>query len=369
MGFMRDLQSGQCFSVPTTGKRCNFAHVFVTLLTIGVCANPNTPCAEGDTAGSGQPALRAAAVAPEPEAIQFRHAPPTPEELDKLLKSGFATQVKVDRILVPAIVTDSRGKPIVGLTRDDFRVKDNTVPQQIDFFDVSKTEPVSLAFLLDVSGSMRLLDKIGESREAIRFFLDGLEPADKAALLTFADDEVQTIAPMGTRPEVLLAGLQAVKAYGQTALNDAIAAAPGVIAGDYPGRKAVILITDGIDNASHLSLLEATSVARRSSVPIYTIGFSTSSVRDGKSDPETGTNADVLRRISAETGGVFYWIDDPDELKEAVVAIEEELRSQYVIGYTPPVTGCDGAYRTIDLQVAKDRYRVRARKGYVPGPC
>ncbi len=329
---------------------------------LGVCGIPYT--VRADSNAETTPAV----VASGPGDPGFKHAPPTRGGAGPLLKTGFATTVRVDRVLVPAVVIDGRGRPVMGLGKDDFRISENAVPQKIDYFDVSRGEKVSIVFLLDLSGSMRILDKIGEAREAIRYFLSGLHDDDDVGLLTFADGEVDTLAPLGTRPDIVMAHLLAVKAYGQTALHDAIAAAPGIIDAADPRRKAIVLITDGIDNASKLSLGEATSIARRTDVPIYTIGFSNSSL-PARKNPDAGTNAEVLRRISAETGGNFYWIEDPDELKEAVVGIEDDLRTQYVLGYTPPKVGCDGSFRTIELKVGRDRYRVRARKGYVSGPC
>ena len=345
------------------GKSSRLAPIVALAATSWVCAISYT--AGTDSNGDITPPIVASGAA-DPK---FHHDAPTPEELDQLLKTGFAATVRVDRVLVPAVVTDGRGKPVSGLTKSDFRLLEDAVPQKIDYFDVSHGEQVSIVFLLDVSGSMRLLDKLGEAREAIRYFLGGLKDTDQVGMLTFADGEVDMVAPLGTRPDRLAAYLLAVKAYGQTALNDAIAAAPGIIGDGDSGRKAIVLITDGIDNASKLSLTEATAVARRTDVPIYTIGFSSSSLPARKKDPDAGTNAEVLKRISTETGGSFFWIEDPDELKEAVVGIEDDLRTQYVLGYTPPVTRCDGTFRKIDLKVAKDRYRVRSRKGYMPGPC
>ena len=138
-----------------------------------------------------------------------------------------------------------------------------------------------------------------------------------------------------------------------------------------PGRKAIVLITDGIDNASKLSLFEAMAAARKVDVPIYAIGFasSTAATEASTPSPEAGTNAEILKLIASETGGNFFWIDDPDDLKEAIHSVEEDLRSEYVLGYTPPRTACDGSFRKIDLKLSKDRYRIRTRKGYVSGPC
>jgi VWFA-related protein len=312
-----------------------------------------------------------AAPAQEPD-DPFKHKAPTKEELDKLISSGFATTVRVDRVIVPVVVTDKKGRPVVGLQQSDFQLMEDRIPQKIDYFQSEQAQNLSIAFLLDVSGSMRLLDKIGESREAIRFFVEGLKKADQAAVMTFADGEVDTLAPFGTSPETILARLDLVKAYGQTALNDAIAAAPLIVEEEPNGRKAIVLITDGLDNSSKLSLFEAMAAARRADVPIYAIGFAANtSDKTGLNPPpaDAGTNAEILKLIANETGGNFFWIDDPDDLKEAIRSVEEDLRSEYVLGYTPPKTACDGSFRTIDLKLSKDRYRIRTRKGYVSGPC
>lgn len=297
------------------------------------------------------------------------HRPPTDEELDRLLESGFASEVKVDRVLVPAVVLDRKGRPVHGLRAEDFRLQEDLVPQKIDFFNVNQDERISIAFLLDISGSMRLLDKMGEAREAIAYFIDTLKPNDQAQLMTFADGEVDTVARFGTDPQVVRAFLYSLKAYGQTALHDAIAAAPGIVDAERTGRKAIVLITDGVDNFSKLSLREAVASARRTDVPVYAIGFSSEPEALKVDAPKTSTNAEILKTIAEETGGGFYLIHDPDDMKEAIRSIEEDIRSQYVLGYTPPQTACDGSFRSIQLKVDRDRYRVRTRKGYFSGPC
>jgi len=298
------------------------------------------------------------------------HHPPTDEELDRLVKSGFASEVKVDRVLVPAIVLDRKGRPVQGLKAESFTLAEDLVPQKIDYFQADHEEQISIAFLLDVSGSMRLLDKMGQAREAVAYFLDSLKPSDEAQLMTFADGEVETVAPFGTKPRLVRAFLYSLKAYGQTALNDAIAAAPEIVQTEKTQRRAIILITDGVDNFSKLSLHEAVSSARRTSVPIFAIGFAAESLAVRPDTAEAaGTNEEILRRVAEETGGAFFLIHDPDELKEAIRSIEEDLRSEYVLGYTPPSVRCDGSYRSIQLKVAKDRYQIRTRRGYFSGPC
>src|SRR5437867_8980206 len=130
------------------------------LVVLGVCGIPLTHPDESKNS-SDTPKIPPASGDPF-----TKHPPPTKEELDQLLKTGFATTVRVDRVLVPAVVTDKKGRPVPGLTQKDFQLLEDQVPQKIDFFHVDEGEGVSIAFLLDVSGSMRLLDKIGEAREA-----------------------------------------------------------------------------------------------------------------------------------------------------------------------------------------------------------
>ena len=353
------------------GKGCGSIHCFVWMLgllsvALPLSGFPSTFCAEPGRQD-------AAAADPSSSAIRTiaasAHGAPTDDEIERLIKKGLATEVHVDRVVVPAVVLDRKGRPVQGLRVEDFAVAEESIPQRIDYFFVERNEPVSIAFLLDVSGSMRLLDKIGEAREAITFFLDKLGPRDEAQLMTFADNEVETMAPFGTAPDLIRQRLEDVKAYGQTALNDAIAAAPGILERDRKGRKAIVLITDGVDNYSKFTLMEAVASARKTDVPVYAIGFAQEPRALKEPAGEGETNAGVLQRVADETGGRFFFIHDPDDMKEAIQAIEDDLSSQYVLGYTPARMVCDGSFRRIQLSVGKDRYRVRTRKGYVAGPC
>jgi len=156
--------------------------------------------------------------------------------------------------------------------------------------------------------------------------------------------------------------------YGQTALHDAVAAAPGLVEVSGDGRKAIVLITDGVDNASRITLERAVDIARRASVPIYTVGFSSLPGNLVPARRELDTNFHVLSLFSEETGGSLFAVHDPDELKEAVARIDEELRFQYMIGYKPTRSRWDGKYRSIQLEARKSRYQVSTRKGYYATP-
>ena len=284
------------------------------------------------------------------------------------LVSGYVEVEKVRIVLLPTKVEDRRGRIIAGLTADDFKLLEDYIPQKIQFVSAESDAPVSVAFLLDVSGRMRVSGKLEAAKEAIRYFVDSLRPQDRFALIAFADEQVAWITEFTSDRQRFLDRLAVQTGYGQTALNDAVAAAPGLVQAGADGRKAIVLITDGVDNASRTNLDRAIELARRASVPIYTLGFSSLPRELLPLKQELATNFSVLTRFSSETGGSLFAVHDPDELKEAVVRIDQELRLQYVIGYAPSRTLWNGAYRKIQLETRKGRYQVRTRNGYYATP-
>ncbi|NIM64268.1 MAG: VWA domain-containing protein, partial [Acidobacteria bacterium] len=167
--------------------------------------------------------------------------------------------------------------------------------------------------------------------------------------------------------ERFLLRLGVQEALGQTALFDALAATPGIVDRETKGRKAIVLFTDGHDNASTLNTFKAVQLARSVDVPIYTIAFSRvadrllpkGSMRPGMS---------ILARFSKETGGRLYSVADPAELKEAVIGIQGELRFQYVIGYHSMRNTWDGAFRRIKVELGRKGLEIRTRRGYYADP-
>ncbi len=287
--------------------------------------------------------------------------------VERLLRLQEEEQVTVRTVLLPAAVEDSKGRIVRGLTADDFRVLENKVPQIIDFFSIEGNEPISVAFLLDVSGSMRNSGKLTAAKEAIRYFLDNLRPRDRFALVGFADEQVSWITEFTSDRDRFLERLDVQEGFGQTALHDAVAATPALVDRAVVGRKAIVLITDGVDNASRLSEFEAIGIAREVEVPIYAVGFSSlsSAIRDERAP---SNDERVLRRFAKETGGAAFVVNDPDELKEAVVRINGELRYQYLIGYRPSHDDWDGSFRQIQVHTRAGRYTVRTRTGYYANP-
>ena len=287
--------------------------------------------------------------------------------VDRLLELHHTEEQEVRLVLLPAVVTDARGRIVQGLKAENFKLFEDYVPQEVRYFNTESTEPISIAFLLDISGSMRQVGKLDEAKQSIQIFVDALRPGDRFGLICFADDQVAWITEFTSDRERFLQRLGVQTAYGQTALFDAVAATPTLVDETIEGRKAIVLITDGNDNASRLNTFKAVQLARRVSVPIYTIGFA--SLADGVLPKgQTENSLVVLKRFATETGGHMFVVRDPDDLKEAVLRIQSEMRFQYVIGYHPTRTLWDGTFRKIKLETDRSRLTVRTRSGYYANP-
>jgi Ca-activated chloride channel family protein len=288
--------------------------------------------------------------------------------VERLLRLQDQQEVAVRLVLLPTSVEDKKGRIVTGLRAGDFTLTDERVPQQIKYFSVESAEPVTIAFVLDVSGSMRQSGKLDAAKEAVRFFVDQLRPQDRFALICFADEQVSWVTEFTSDRERFLERLAVQEGYGQTALNDAVAAIPKLVDERTTGRKAIVLITDGVDNASRLTLEQSVVTARKVEVPIFTVGFSTLPWEERKKTKDLGFNMAVLQLFADETGGALFVVQDPDELKEAVSRISTQLRHQYLIGYSPGLARWDGRFRSVQLVARSGRYVVRTRKGYYANP-
>lgn len=287
--------------------------------------------------------------------------------IERLRKLHYSETEEVRLVLLPTSVTDRKGRMVRDLRRRDFQLFEDETPQQIRYFSFGPGEPVSVAFLLDISGSMRQLDKLDHAKAAIRHMVDGMREEDRAGLICFADEQVDWVTEFTGERRRFLRRLDVQEGYGQTALNDAVAAAPNLVDERIQGRKAIVLVTDGVDNFSRFDPEGALELARRVNVPIYTIGFLSTppSMLPKRSLAE---RLSALQQFSEETGGRLFPVYDPAELKEAVAALDAELRHQYVIGYSPMRSGSDGAFHSIRLEASPKRLTVRTRSGYYDEP-
>ena len=288
-------------------------------------------------------------------------------DLERLRRLHHTEQEKVRLVQVPVVVTNRRGRIVEGLEKADFLLYEDHVPQEIKFLWTETDQPVSIAFLLDVSGSMRQVGKLDEAKEAIRVFASQLQRNDQIGLVCFADEQVAWVTDFTSDRSTFVRRLDVQQGYGQTALYDALAAAPRLVDEQVTGSKAIVLFTDGIDTASTISTFEALGLSRSVNVPIYAVGFTNFASRllpKGATPPEHRT----VKMFAEETGGRLFLVHDPDDLKEAVLAIQRELRFRYVIGYRPTRSLWDGTFRRIKLETVKSRLNVRARTGYYANP-
>ena len=301
------------------------------------------------------------------EIDQPQHPVPTEEELDRIAELNLTETQNVRLVQVPAVVTNRRGRPVIGLDASDFLLTEDHVPQTIRYLGTEDDQPVSIAFLLDVSGSMRQVGRLEEAKQAIRSFVQRLRGEDRVGLVCFADEQVAWVTDFTTDHTEFLRRLDVQRGYGQTALYDALAAAPSLVEAQEKGRAGIVLFTDGMDTSSTMNSFDALQVARTVNVPIYAVGFADFAsllLPKGSIPKEHRT----VRMFAEETGGRLFLVHDPDDLKEAVLSIGSELRYRYVISYKPSRQVWDGTFRRIRLETVDDGLSVRARSGYYAMP-
>jgi Ca-activated chloride channel family protein len=293
-----------------------------------------------------------------------------PPDAQQNQKKGLEYQISVSSISIAVTVQDKGGKYINDLTGEDFTIYENNVKQNITYFKHDFAAPLSLTVLLDVSGSMALQDKLKDSKDALRYLLTSLlSPQDEVSLLIFADGEVEVASGFSMDKSDFLGILKETEAYGQTALNDAVAVSPEFAKKGRNEKRALLLITDGIENDSQSTPDQAVEIARRVDVPIYTIGYkiplNEQFLRKYKrSDSLTSSGiAMSLEEFSQATGGKAFIVNTADELNEAVMEIHKELSHQYILGYTSYRTSKE-EYRKIRVVTSNKKHKVRTRQGY-----
>jgi len=281
-----------------------------------------------------------------------------------------AYDISVSAISIAVSVRDKKGRFVDNLTPEDFLVYENDGRKEITYFKHDYAAPVSLTVLLDVSGSMALQERMKDCREALEYLLLYLlKPQDEVSLLIFADGQVEVAAPFSQDKARFLSVLARTEAYGQTALNDAVAVSPEYANRGKNEKRALLLLTDGVENDSQSSPDQAVEIARRVDVPIYIIGYriplgeqQLQKLKAAPSLTSAGIVA-VLDRFSEATGGKAFFIERAFDLFAAMREIKKELSHQYIIGYTS-YRDPEESYRNITVLTKKKNYRVRTRKGY-----
>lgn len=296
------------------------------------------------------PAFLALALAAAPVAAQAPAGQPPPAK-------PFTLEVEVDVVSVTAVVFDKSGKFVRGLGPKDVELLEGGVRQEVSYFreassqgDIAERVPLSVVLVLDTSGSMA--ENIRFLREAVLNFVYKLEEVDSALVVSF-NESVKGSAEFTGDIDRLERFVEGLEAWGGTSLYDAIHYSLGRIK-DQPGRKAVIVFSDGDDTTSSMEDREVVDYARAVEATVYSIGFKAFGSRGPRG---------FLRKIATETGGQFFAPDKVGDLIKVFNAISEELKNHYLLAYTPK-RAADGTWREISLKVSRPDTEVRVRKGY-----
>ena len=285
------------------------------------------------------------------------------------VKDQSVHEYVVRAITLAITVQDSRGRFVNNLVEKDFTIYENNKKKPITYFMHDFGAPLSLTVLLDVSGSMGLENKLADCKVALRNLATRLlRPRDEIALLLFADGQVEVAAKHSTDKTEFLRVLDKTEAYGQTALNDAVAVSPEFATRAKNEKRALLLITDGIENDSQSTPEQALEIARRVDVPIYTIGYriprNEQLAAHKRAAGLTATGiVETLDKFSKATGGKAWFLNEPTDLAAVVQEIKNEQSHQYMIGYTSYQDTAE-LYRWIRVTTPNYRHKVRTRQGY-----
>lgn len=275
------------------------------------------------------------------------------EDLVFINTPEFLQEIDVHLVELPTTVIKD-GKPVHTLEQKSFRVTDEGKPVEITKFEHVKNLVLSVGLAIDSSGSMR--QRMDEAQKAGgRFFQNVLKSGDKAFVIAF-DEDVQLVQKWSRQLSDLNAALASLRAEESTALYDAIVYSLYNFQG-VRGQKALVVITDGKDTASKFTYEQSLEYARRAAVPIYAIGIG---IRLTEMDTRY-----KLSQFSRETGGNVYYIDSAQDLQRIYDDIENELRSQYLLGFYPP-SGVKPGSKWREVTVSVDGGKAKTIRGYYP---
>ena len=270
-------------------------------------------------------------------------------------------------------VKDKHGALVPDLNKDNFEIFENGKPQAIKYFAAESNQPLTLGILIDSSGSMlRMLPE--EKIVAGDFLRQVITEKDLAFIISF-DISVDLLQDLTNDVHLLRAGLEkahinvgggssGIPGAGQgpvpisnpkgTLLYDGVYLAADDVLGKQVGRKAMVVLTDGVDQGSKVKLRQAIEAAQKADVICYVLLLS---------DPQYGSDYGVMHDLAEQTGGRIITVDRPDKIGKAFTEISNELRSQYSIGYTPDNDKHDGTFRKLEIK-SKGGHKIQARKGY-----
>jgi Ca-activated chloride channel family protein len=273
-------------------------------------------------------------------------------------------------VVLSATAVDRRGRPVTNLRPDELRVLEDGRPQRLEHFTEARSLSARLLLLVDASGSMSGGLKTTSVGMAVTQFVAGLQPGDEVALAGF-DSRYWGLVPFTQDKGRILRAMGEMEPFGSTALHDALDHAARDLASWGEGRRAVVVVTDGVDTASQLRPDDVLSRSRALDVPIYAVSV-VSPVDDPESSLFTGgerpaaatAGTAILARYAALSGGASFTVSDLGGLQRAAATVLGELKHQYRLGYDPP-PGPSG-FRRVEVQSTRKGVLVKTRSGYVP---
>jgi Ca-activated chloride channel family protein len=280
----------------------------------------------------------------------------------------FAEHVAVGYVMVPFTVFGAHNAPVTDVREKDVELYVDGVRVKSDLFERSMNAPISYTILLDGSGSMALAGKMEAARAAVDALIAHRQAGDDFALYVFDDKEAHEVVPFTTDGIAIATAMRAVKPFGKTAFFDALATIPERSRLGRNATRAIILLSDGIDNNSHLTRADLAGQLEGLAIPIYALGLrepSELSVAKATlpANDESLSDLQLLDEIANLTGGRLFLGNEPSQLATAVDSLNQNLRAQYLLGFTPTGKGAV-KYRRISVKVAGRVRSVRVRAGY-----
>jgi VWFA-related protein len=258
--------------------------------------------------------------------------------------------IRVDTtlVLIPCAVTDPMSRFVTGLDKENFKLFEDKIEQQITQFS-AEDAPLSVGIVFDTSGSMG--SKLQKSRQAVAQFMKTANPEDEFFLIQF-NDRPEMVVPFTTDIEEIQNRLTFIQSKGRTALLDGVYMAMNQMKKARNPRKAILIISDGGDNSSRYTESEVKNAVKEADVQIYAIGIFEPMASRGRT-PEELSGPALLGEITEQTGGRHFAVDNLAELPDVAAKIGIELRNQYVLGYSPRNAVRDGKYRRVQVKLVK----------------
>jgi Ca-activated chloride channel family protein len=277
--------------------------------------------------------------------------------LPPFAEAQYEGRVDINAVVVPVTVRNRAGRVVTGVPRRSFRLKVDGLEVPIRDLEPETDLPISLGFILDTSGSM-MGRKMRGSQQLVTAFLEHRRSEDELGLWTFGDDRVLERFPFGMAWYLLPRVLETLKPWSTTALYDMVPRVPEMLEKARHHRRAAILLTDGVDNASRLAAADAMKVVERLETPIYVLGVEPPPPVDTSDGP---SYEDILTMIADASGGHYRRIPRAEAMPEVVDELVRELSSRYILTF---VTSGAGQRKWRRIEVAVDGYRAETRSGY-----